>query len=125
MPTTTRPTKRWTLTRAPVPAGNGGPPGAVRGRRLAPVTVGFWVGGVFLGTVGCLLGASLPYHRPVTLVVSALWWGIYLGALGASLGALACLCLGRKRPTPGAGAEGAGQPPSRTSGPWRRHEPGF
>jgi hypothetical protein len=30
----------------------------------------------------------MPYHHPVAVVLSALWWGIYLGCFGASVGAL-------------------------------------
>jgi hypothetical protein len=27
---------------------------------------------------GCILGFCMPYHHPVAVVISALWWGIYL-----------------------------------------------
>jgi hypothetical protein len=57
-------------------------------RRFDRVAVGFWVGATVLGTLGCILGACLPYRQPVARVVSVLWWGIYLRVLGASLGAL-------------------------------------
>jgi hypothetical protein len=52
------------------------------------VAVGFWLGGILLGAAGCIGGACLAYHHPVARVISALWWGVYIGALGASLGAL-------------------------------------
>jgi hypothetical protein len=30
----------------------------------------------------------MPYRHPVAVTISVLWWGIYLGCFGASLGAL-------------------------------------
>jgi hypothetical protein len=63
--------------------------------RLGRVTAGFWLGAALLGTAGCLLGASMPCRHPVALASSAAWWGIYLGCLGASVGALAGLGTGR------------------------------
>jgi hypothetical protein len=33
----------------------------------------------------------MPYHHPVAVVLSALWWGIYLGCFGGSVGALIAL----------------------------------
>jgi hypothetical protein len=62
-----------------------------RSPRRARSTIGFWVGGVLLGTGGCILGMCMPYHHPVAVVLSALWWGIYLGCFGASVGALIAL----------------------------------
>jgi hypothetical protein len=56
--------------------------------RFKPVTIGFWLGGGLLGTAGCILGVCMPYHHPVAVAISVLWWGIYLGFLGASLGVL-------------------------------------
>jgi hypothetical protein len=41
----------------------------------------------------------MPYHHPVAITASVIWWGIYLGSLGASLGALAGLVLRRARPS--------------------------
>src|SRR5262249_31387623 len=64
-------------------------------RRCNRITVGFWLGGVLLGTAGCLLGASLSSHHPVARILSVLWWGISCGCLGASLGALPGLFLDR------------------------------
>ena len=29
----------------------------------------------------------MPYRHPVGVTISILWWGIYLGCLGASIGA--------------------------------------
>jgi hypothetical protein len=59
--------------------------------RFSPVTIGFWLGGAGMGTGGCLLGALMPYRHPVAVAVSVLWWGIYLGCFGASVGALIAL----------------------------------
>jgi hypothetical protein len=30
----------------------------------------------------------MPYHQPVGIAISVIWWGIYFGCFGASLGAL-------------------------------------
>src|SRR5262249_44302711 len=57
------------------------------GRRFDRVTIGLFFGGVALGTAGCILGASMPYRHPVGVTISVLWWGTYLGCLGASIGA--------------------------------------
>jgi hypothetical protein len=62
--------------------------GLSRWQRFDRVTIGFWLGGATLGTGGCILGACTPYHHPVAIAISVTWWGIYLGCLGASLGAL-------------------------------------
>jgi hypothetical protein len=59
--------------------------------RLSPLTIGFWLSGGLLGPGGCILGVCMPYHHPVAVVISVLWWGIYLGCLGASVGALIVL----------------------------------
>ena len=64
-------------------------------RRFDRILLGFWLGGGFLGTVGCVLGACMPYHHSVARVFSVLWWGIYCGCLGASVGALPGLLLKR------------------------------
>jgi hypothetical protein len=59
-----------------------------RWRRFDRVSIGFWLGGAVLGTAGCILGACMPYHHPVGVAISVIWWGIYFGCFGASLGAL-------------------------------------
>jgi hypothetical protein len=59
-----------------------------RYRRRFNRDIGGCLGGVVLGAGGCLLGASLPYQHPVAVAVSMLWWGIYLGCLGLSIGAV-------------------------------------
>jgi hypothetical protein len=65
-------------------------------RRFYAACLGFWLG-IILGTVGCLLGACMPYHHQVAVAMSVIWWGIYLGCLGASLGVLLGTCTGRVR----------------------------
>jgi hypothetical protein len=60
--------------------------------KFARATIGFWLGGGIGGMGGCILGVCMPYHHLVAVVVSALWWGIYLGCLGGSLGGLLGLC---------------------------------
>ena len=57
-------------------------------RRRFNRTIGFWLAGLSLGAVGCLVGASMPYQHPVGVAVSVVWWGIYFGCLGMNLGAL-------------------------------------
>jgi hypothetical protein len=72
---------------SPIPPRAGGWTRAPRLRRLGR-TLGFWLGGAVLGTAGCLLGATVPYRHPVAVTANVLWWGLFLGCLGASLGAL-------------------------------------
>ena len=57
-------------------------------RRFDRASIGFWLGGATFATVGCIVGYCMPYHRPVAIAISMIWWGIYIGCLGASLGAL-------------------------------------
>jgi hypothetical protein len=33
----------------------------------------------------------MPYRQPVAVAISVLWWGVYLGSFGASIGALIAL----------------------------------
>jgi hypothetical protein len=84
---------------SPTTGGNGHWRGAVRSyhgqpaadlcrRRFNRVTLGFWLGGLVLGAGGCILGACQPYRHPVAVTISVLWWGIYFGCFGASIGAL-------------------------------------
>jgi hypothetical protein len=61
---------------------------AAKPRRRFNRRVGFWLGGTLLGVGGCILGASMAYPHPVGITISVLWWTIYLGCLGASIGAL-------------------------------------
>jgi hypothetical protein len=57
-------------------------------RRFDRVSIGCWLGGATFGIGGCILGGCMPYHHPVAIAISVIWWGIYIGCLGASLGAL-------------------------------------
>jgi hypothetical protein len=72
----------------PAPAARREPKNPAPSTRFAGRTIGFWLGGVVLGTGGCILGVCMPYHHPVAVVMSALWWGIFLGCLGASIGSV-------------------------------------
>jgi hypothetical protein len=60
-------------------------------REVEWTTLAFRVGGIVLGTVGCILGAWMPYGHPVARTLSVLWWGVFLGCLGGSLAVVACL----------------------------------
>jgi hypothetical protein len=57
-------------------------------RRFDRISLGLLLGGATFGTGGCILGCCMPYHRHVAAAISVIWWGIYLGCFGASLGAL-------------------------------------
>jgi hypothetical protein len=74
---------------APLATGDGVQPRAARCR--SGRTIGFWLGGAVFGIGGCVLGVCMPYHHPVAVVISTLWWGIYLGCFGASVGALVAM----------------------------------
>jgi hypothetical protein len=63
-------------------------PTANASRRGFKRTLGFWFGGLIWGAGGCLFGASMPYQHPVGVAISIIWWGIYFGCFGTSLGAL-------------------------------------
>jgi hypothetical protein len=76
--------------------------------RFNPTTIGFWLGGLLGGAAGCAYAASLPYRYPVGVTVGELWWAIYLGCLGASLGALLGMFV------PGASKPHRGRPASST-----------
>jgi hypothetical protein len=75
---------------------------------FSPRTVGFWLGGAGMGTGGCLLGALMPYRHPVAVALSVLWWGLYFGCFGASVGALVGLATDRAPPRPSATWDGTG-----------------
>jgi hypothetical protein len=81
-----RPNRSWRDA-----AGKGRPKRPVRRPRFARSALGFWLGGAVLGTGGCVLGACMPCHHPVAVALSALWWGVYFGCFGASVGALIVL----------------------------------
>ena len=50
--------------------------------------VGFWLGGILFAAGGCLFGATRAYEQPVGVAISAVWWSIYFGCFGTSIGAL-------------------------------------
>jgi hypothetical protein len=83
-------TARRSRTFALLAGGTSERPKAARRAWFNPL-IGFWVGGIVLGAAGCLLGAFMPYRQPVAVAVSVLWWGVYLGCFGASVGALIAL----------------------------------
>jgi hypothetical protein len=59
-----------------------------KARRFDRVSLGLSLGGAAFGTAGCIIGGCMPYHHPVAIAISVIWWGIYLGCFGASLGTL-------------------------------------
>src|SRR5438876_637762 len=103
---------RRALSSSLAAAGNRERKSAGRGPRFARATIGFWLGGVILGTVGCIFGVCMPYRHPVAVVLSAVWWGIYLGCFGGSVGALLSLWTTRTPAVPSQGSMDAGQLPS-------------
>jgi hypothetical protein len=96
---------------SPGPAATAGRAGGLRRVRLDR-TLGFWLGGAVLGTAGCFLGATMPYRHPVAVTANVLWWGLFLGCLGASVGALL-----------GLGAEQAGPSQASTRLPGANRRP--
>jgi hypothetical protein len=68
-------------------------------RRFDRVGIGFWLGGATFGIVGCLIGYWMA-QDPVGRAFSAIWWGIYIGCFGASLGALVALFTRRASSSP-------------------------
>jgi hypothetical protein len=80
----------------------------VHAGRFSPVAIGFWLGGAGMAVAGCLLGAMMPYRHPVAVALSVLWWGLYLGCLGAWVGALVGALTDRAPPRPSATGDGAG-----------------
>jgi hypothetical protein len=60
-------------------------------RQFDPLTIGFMVGGVALAMGGCIVGVCMPYHHPIGVNISMLWWSIFLGIIGAYIGA----CVGQ------------------------------
>jgi hypothetical protein len=78
-------------------------------RRRFNRAVGFWLGGIILGVGGCLFGASMPYHHPVGVLVSVLWWGLYFGCFGTSIGALLGLRADQYPARPSQQKEGVGE----------------
>jgi hypothetical protein len=74
-------------------------------RRFDRVAIGFWLGGVALGTGGCILGACMHSRHPVGVTAGLVWWGIYLGCFGASIGALLGMWADRTPASPPRGAD--------------------
>jgi hypothetical protein len=107
---TRRPMDRRHLIPSSIPVGKGEWQRAVRRLRFDR-TIGFWLGGVALGAAGCTLGACMPYRHPVAVAANVLWWGLFLGCLGGSLGALLGLGAERTPSPPPRGSDGAGEPP--------------
>ena len=105
------PTNRRSPTSSPAPAGNGKGKSVVRRLRFDR-TIGFWLGVIVLGTAGCIIGASAPYHHPVAVTMSALWWGIYFGAFGGSVGALIGLLTESAAAAPSRGSGDSAKSPS-------------
>ena len=101
---------------SPSPTGGQGRPRTVRRLRLDR-TLGFWLGGFVFGTAGCVIGFCFPYHHPVAVTVSVLWWGFYFGWLGASVGAGIGLLAERAPASPPKGPAAPGQPCSKAEGP--------
>jgi len=98
---------RWDGQRATRPPR--GHPAAGRLRRRFDRTIGFWLGGALLGVGGCILGVCMPYRHPVAVTISVLWWGIYLGCFGASIGALLGLWAEQVSAPPSPPSDGAGK----------------
>jgi len=72
------------------------------------VVIGLCLGGLVLGAAGCILGALMPYRHPVAVTMSMVWWGVYCGCFGASIGALIARLTRRASAVPcqGDGCEG-------------------
>jgi hypothetical protein len=77
----------------------------VHAGRFRPATIGFWFGAAGMGAGGCFLGALMPYRHPVAVGISVMWWGIYFGVFGASVGALVGFLTERATPRPSAAWE--------------------
>jgi hypothetical protein len=105
------PTNWRSPTSSPAPAGNGKGKSVVRRLRFDR-TIGFWLGVIVSGTAGCIIGASAPYHHPVAVTMSMLWWGIYVGCFGGSVGALIGVLTERTPAAPSRGSDGTGKPSS-------------
>jgi hypothetical protein len=105
----------WDGQRAARPPGGHPVAGGLRPR--FDRAIGFWLCGMLLGVGGCILGICMPYRHPVAVTVSVLWWGIYLGCFGASIGALVGLWAEHLRPLPPRRTTGRASS-NQTSSPW-------
>jgi hypothetical protein len=54
----------------------------------------------------------MPYRHPVAVTISALWWGLYLGCLGAGIGSLVGALTKRAPAAPSRVSGGAGELPN-------------
>jgi hypothetical protein len=102
MKSTLRSTTMWNSRPIPITKEKLNPPVSLRPhprptvlrairRQFDPLTIGFLVGGVTFAMGGCIFGVYLPYHNPVGVNISMLWWSIFLGIVGAYVGA----CVGQ------------------------------
>jgi hypothetical protein len=92
------------------------PKSPARSPRFDRAMIGFWLGSLALGTAGGVLGVCMPYHHPVAVVISALWWGVYLGCFGGSVGGLIARFTERAPAAPSRGSGGAPAPPGGADG---------
>jgi hypothetical protein len=77
-------------------------------RRRFDRNIGACLGGMVLGAGGCLFGASMSYQHPLAVAASMIWWGIYFGCLGLSIGSLVGLGA-EQTPTPSQASDDAGK----------------
>jgi hypothetical protein len=54
----------------------------------------------------------MPYRHPAAVAISVLWWGVYLGCLGAGIGSLMGLLTKRAPAAPSRVSGGAGALPN-------------
>jgi hypothetical protein len=92
-------------------------------RRSKLTTRAFWLGGIVLSGVGSIIGASVSCCHPVAVSMSALWWGVYLGCLGSSIGTLLGLCIDRSSTLPEAVPVNKDMLLTRTPTRWPRYVP--
>jgi SAM-dependent methyltransferase len=78
--------------------------------RFDQLTVGFLVGGFSLAQVGCIFATTMPYSHLIARLMSVLWWSIYFGCFGASVGALIVLLTKRAPALLYPGLNGAAKP---------------
>ena len=105
---TNRGGRGWNETSHRSRAGQVRPTGSMNGRRFNRM-IGFWLGGILFAAGGCNFGATRPYEHPVSVAVSALWWSIYFGCFGMSVGALLGLWAEKTLGCPFRQSEGAGK----------------
>ena len=89
-------------------AGEVRPAANIKNRRFNRV-IGFWLGGILFAAGGCLFGVTRPYEHPASVAASALWWSIYFGCFGMSIGALLGLWAEKTLGCPSRRSEGRGK----------------